>query len=161
MSAETIGKETLLGQLRDSGFTAVVVNRIGELLDAYVRGGGTLQQFCGGLEKGRLWKLYAELRPEGDRGMGDKTWVAYKRFCAIWREAQSDAKETAKAVVEEQERREAEKARLREELLDRVVDFDTLTSAMAALGTLGIRECALGKLLEMYEMAKAAKGGGQ
>lgn len=149
-----IGKETILGRLRDEGFSVMVVNRIDQLLGAF---GNNIPQFCS-LDKGKLTGAYNSISPEGEKGLGNKTWTAYGRFCAIYRESKYDAKQTAKAVVEEQERKEAEKAKLRQEILDRKVDFDTLTNAMAALGTLSIKECALGKLLEMYEMAKAAKG---
>ena len=152
-----IGKETILGRLRDEGFAPVMVNRIEELLQAF---GNNIPQFCA-LSKGKLSATYNAMHPEGAHGIGAKTWRIFERFCAIYRELQCDARATAKAVVEEQERKEAERASMREELLERKVDFDTLTSAMAALGTLGIKECAIGKLLEMYEMAKAAKGGAQ
>lgn len=152
-----IGKETILGRLRDEGFSTVLVNRVEELLAAF---GNNIPQFCA-LSKGKLAGAYNTLHPEGARGMGAQTWKTFERFVAIWRELQCDARATAKAVVEEQERKEAERAEMRNELLERKVDFDTLTNAMAALGTLGIKECAIGKLLEMYEMAKAAKGGAQ
>lgn len=155
MPGDAISKNAILGRLRDEGFKPVIVNRIEELLKAF---GDNIPQFCA-LEKGKLCGAYNSLHPEGKAGLGAKTWDAFVRFRSIWREAQYDAKQIAKATVEEQERKEAERAEMREQLLERKVDFDTLTSAMAALGTLGIKECALGKLLEMYEMAKAAKGG--
>lgn len=152
-----LGKETILGRLRDEGFSAVLVNRVEELLAAF---GDNIPQFCA-LTKGRLAGAYNTLHPEGERGMGAQTWKTFERFCAIWRELQCDARATAKAVVEEQERREAERASMRNELLDGVVDFDALTTAMAALGTLGLKSCELGKLLEMHAMALKARGGTQ
>lgn len=157
-----VGKESILGRLRDERkFSVVLVNRIEELFDEFMKtAGATIEKFCN-LDKGKLWGIYNGLHPEGNRGAGEGTWKAFQRFCAIWRELQCDARQIAKATVEEQERKEAERASMREELLERKVDFDTLTNAMAALGTLGIKECAIGKLLEMYEMAKAAKGGAQ
>jgi SOS response regulatory protein OraA/RecX len=148
-----IGKEALLGQLRDGGFSAVVVNRLDDLLGMF---GNNIPQFVA-LTKAALEAAYVKSHP-GTKGLGTETYKAFEALVRMYKTGLCDARATAKAVVAEQERKEAEKARLREELLDRVVDFDTLTSAMAALGTLGIRECALGKLLEMYEMAKAAKG---
>ena len=153
--SEIIGKETILGQLRDEGFTPVLVNRVEELLGVF---NGNIPQFVAAT-RGQLNAAYNKLNPSGKMGLGEKTWEVFKRFCAVWRQSQYDAKQIAKATVEEQERKEAERAEMRDELLERKVDFDTLTSAMAALGTLGIKECALGKLLEMYEMAEAAKGG--
>lgn len=157
MPGDAISKNAILGRLRDEGFKTVIVNRIEELLKAF---GDNIPQFCA-LEKGRLCGAYNSLHPEGKAGLGTKTWDAFLRFRAIWREAQYDAKQTAKAVVEEQERKEAERAEMRNELLDGIVDFDALTAAMAALGTLGLKSCSLGKLLEMHAMALKARGGGQ
>lgn len=147
-----IGKETILGRLRDEGYATVLVNRIDELLKAF---GNNIPQFCA-LTKGRLAGAYNTLHPEGDRGVGAKTWKVFERFCAIWRELQCDARETAKAVVEEQERKEAERAEMREGILSSGINFDAMTSAMAALGTLGLKSCSLGKLLEMHDLALQA-----
>lgn len=149
---ENIGKEALLGRLRDEGFSAKVVNRLEQLLGAF---GNNIPQFCS-LDKGKLTGAYNSICPKGEKGLGDKTWTAYSRFCTIYRESKYDAKQTAKAVVEEQERKEAEKAKLRQELLDREVEFDALTAAMAALGTLKLQKCTLGRLLDMYDLAKGA-----
>jgi hypothetical protein len=129
------------------------VNRIGELLALF---GGNIPQFCAAT-KAQLLATYNKTHP-GTRSLGAKTYDAHERFVRLWKQSQYDARQVARETVAEQERREAEKAEMREELLARKVDFDTLTSAMAALGTLGVKECAIGKLLEMYEMAKAAKG---
>ena len=152
---ETMGKEAILGRLRDEGFTATIVNRLDELLGAF---GGNIPQFCA-LDKGKLAGAYNSLHPQGETGLGGKTWNAFLRFRAIWNESKFEARQVAKAAVEEQERREAEKAAARVELLDRVVDFDAMTAGMAALGTLGLKECPLGKILEMHDMALGAKEG--
>lgn len=152
---ETLGKEAILGRLRDEGFTAVLVNRVAELLSVF---NDNIPQFAAAT-KGQLNAAYAKLHPEPkQKNLGERTYDVFDRFVRIWKESRFEARQVAKAAVEEQERREAERAAMREELLDRKVDFDALTSAMAALGTLGVKECAIGKLLEMYEMAKAAKG---
>lgn len=148
-----IGKETILGRLRDENFAPVLVNRIEELLQAF---GNNIPQFCA-LSKGKLSATYNTMHPEGAHGIGAKTWKVFERFCAIYRELQCDARATAKAVVEEQERKEAEKAEMRERILDGIVDFDALTAAMAALGTLGLKSCSLGKLLEMHALALKAR----
>lgn len=153
-----IGKETILGRLRDEGFAAVLVNRIEELLQAF---GNNIPQFCA-LAKGKLSATYNTLHPDGGRGVGAKTWKVFERFCAIYRELQCDARQIAKATVEEQERKEAERAEMREGLLSSGINFDAMTSAMAALGTLGLKSCSLGKLLEMHDLAlQAQKEGAQ
>lgn len=158
MSIEPIGAKAILGQLTDEGFSAVLVNRVEELLSVF---NGNIAQFAVAT-RGQLNAAYAKTHPETKfKGLGAKTFNVFDRFVAIWKQSKFDARQVAKATVEEQERKEAERAEMRNELLERKVDFDTLTSAMAALGTLGIKECTLGKLLEMYEMARAAKGGAQ
>ena len=147
-----IGKEALLGQLRDEGYTSVLVNRIEELLGVF---NGNIPQFVIAT-RGQLNAAYNKNHP-GEKGLGTKTYDVFERFVRLWKQAQYDARQVAKETVEEQERKEAEKAEMRQEILDRVVDFDALTSAMAALGTLKLTSCRLGKLLEMYDLALKAK----
>ena len=154
---ETLGKEAILGRLRDEGFTAMIVNRLDELLGAF---GNNIPQFAA-LDKGKLSGAYNSLHPKGEMGLGQRTWDAFLRFRAIWNESKYEARQVAKAAVEEQERREAERAAMRDELLDKPANFDAMTSAMAALGTLGLKECPLGKILEMHDMDLKAKGGGR
>ena len=154
MSDEMIGKEAILGQLRDEGFEAMTVNRVEKLLDAF---GGNIQQFVGAT-RAQLESTYVKkLNPNGKMGLGDKTWETFERFGAIWRKSRLDAKQVAKATVEAQEAKAAEKEAMRLELLDREVEFGAMTSAMAALETLGAKKCKLGRLLELYDMAKEAK----
>lgn len=154
MSEETIGKEAILGQLRDEGYEAVIVNRIEKLLEAF---NGNIQQFVGAT-RGQLEATYVQkLNPKGRMGLGDKTWDAHQRFGAIWRKSRLEAKQVAKSVVEAQEAKAAEKEAMRLQLLDREVEFGAMTSAMAALETLGAKKCKLGRLLELYDMAKEAK----
>lgn len=156
MSTETLGRQALFGQLRDAGLSATLANRLEELLDAEPFN-GDLERFCTA-ESGKLAAAYNRNHP-GTKGLGAKTFKAHDLLAKLWKQSRFDARQVAKATVEEQERREAEKAEMRQELLAREVDFDAMTAAMAALGTLGVKECAIGKLLEMYEMAKAAKKG--
>lgn len=158
MSIEPIGAKAILGQLTDEGFSAVLVNRVEELLSVF---NGNIAQFAIAT-RGQLNAAYAKAHPETKfKGLGAKTFNVFDRFVAIWKQSKFDARTAAKAVVEEQERKEAERAEMRNELLDGIVDFDALTAAMAALGTLGLKSCSLGKLLEMHAMALKARGGGQ
>ena len=147
-----MGPKALLGQLRDTGLSTVLVNRIGELLGLF---GSNVPQFCA-LSKAALEAAYVKAHP-GTKGLGKRTYEAFDRFVRLWKQSLYDAKQVARATVEEQERREAEKAGMREELLAKEVDFDALTNAMAALGTLKLTSCRLGKLLEMYDLAKGAR----
>ena len=148
---ENIGKEALLGQLRDGGFSAVVVNRLNDLLGMF---GNNIPQFVA-LTKAALEAAYVKSHP-GTKGLGTETYKAFEALVRMYKTGLCDARATAKAVVAEQERREAEKAELRQEILDREVEFDALTAAMAALGTLKLQKCSLGRLLDLYELA--AKG---
>lgn len=153
--SEALGKEALLGRLRDEGFTAVLVNRIAELLSVF---NDNIPQFAAAT-KGQLNAAYAKLHPEAkQKNLGDRTYDVFDRFVKIWKESRFEAKQVAKAAVEEQERREAERAAMRVELLDRIVNFDAMTASMAALETLGLKECSVGKILEMHDMALKAKG---
>lgn len=153
-STATVGKEALLGQLRDEGFTSVLVNRVEELLGAF---NGNIPQFCAAT-RGQLSATYIKLHPETKlKGLGDRTFEVFDRFVKLWRESQFDARQVAKATVEAQEAKAAEREAMRLELLDREVEFGAMTNAMAALETLGAKKCKLGRLLELYDMAKEAK----
>ena len=154
MSTEEAGKETLLGQLRDEGCTPYLVNRVEELLKAF---NGNVAQFCAAT-RGQLNATYIKTHPETKlKGLGEKTFEVFDRFVQLWKQSRFDARQVAKATVEAQEARAAEKEAMRLELLDREVEFGAMTSAMAALETLGAKKCKLGRLLELYEMAKEAK----
>lgn len=147
-----MSREALLGQMRDEGFGPVLVNRIGELLDVF---NGNVPQFCAAT-RGQLDAAYGKGHP-GTKGLGTKTYAAFDRFVQLWKLGRMEARQVAKATVDEQKRREAEKASLQKELLDRDVEFDALTSAMAALSTLGMQKCSLGRLLDMYGLAKDSR----
>ena len=156
MGSDIIGKEALLGQLRDEGYKAVLVNRLEELMGVF---NDNIPQFCTAT-RGQLGAAYAKAHPETvQKGLGERTYRAFDRLVAIYKQSKLDMRQVARAAAEEQERKEAEKARARLETYERVVDFDALTSAMAALGTLGLKSCAIGKLLEMHDMALKAKEG--
>jgi len=152
-----IGKETILGRLKDEGFATVLVNRIEELLQAF---GNNIPQFCS-LSKGKLAGTYNTLHPDGDRGVGAKTWKVFERFCAIYRELLADARATARAVVDEQERREAEKAEMKSELLERELAAEHIIVALDVLERLGQKTFPLRDLLEFHDRAARAKGGVQ
>lgn len=150
MSDKGMTRNEILGRMRDEGYAAVLVNRIESLLDA---AGGDIAKFAE-LSRGQLMGLYNNKNPYSmKKGLGDNTFKAFDRFVRIWKDSLSDAKQIAKETVKAQEAREAEKAAMRQEILDREVSFDVLTSAMAALGTLKLDRCSLGRLLDMYDLA--------
>ena len=149
---EEMGKEALLGRLRDEGFSPVLVNRMDELLEVF---NGNIPQFIIAT-RGQLNAAYNKTHP-GEKSIGAKTYAVFDRFVQLWKQSRLEVRQVARAAEDERERREAERASMRSELLERDIDFDAMTAAMAALGTLGLRQCALGKLLEMHDMAKGAK----
>lgn len=148
--SEGMTRNEILGRMRDEGYTAVLVNRVEALLDA---AGGDIAEFAK-LTRGQLMGLYNKGNPNStEKGLGEGTFKAFDRFVRIWKDSLSDLKQIARETVKAQEAREAEKAALRQEILDREVSFDVLTSAMAALGTLKLDRCSLGRLLDMYDLA--------
>lgn len=152
-------KNELLGRLRDEGVPEMMVGRVERLLGVY---NDNIPQFIIATE-GQLQAAYNKLNPPQPgkqvKGLGRNTYDAFNRFVKLYKDSLNTERQIAKATVEAQEAREAEKAAMRQELLDKVVDFDTLTNAMAALGTLKLTSCSLGRLLDTYELAASAKGG--
>ena len=153
-------KNEILGRLRDEGIEEKMVSRMERLLGVF---NDNLPQFTIAT-KGQLQAAYNKLNPPKPgkmvRGLGNGTSTVFNRFVKIYKDSLYSDQQVAKETVAAQEAREAEKAAMRQELLDKVVDFDTLTNAMAALGTLKLASCSLGRLLDTYELAASAKGGG-
>lgn len=148
-----MSKNEILGRMRDEGFATVLVNRVGGLLEA---SGGDIAEFAK-LTRGQLMGLYNKGNPDTvEKSLGEGTFKAVDRFVKIWKDSLNDAKQIALETVRAQEAREAEKAAMRQEILEREMDFETLTSAMAALGTLKMTRCSLGRLIDMYDLASGA-----
>jgi uncharacterized membrane protein len=148
--SEGMTRNEILGRMRDEGYATVLVNRVEALLDA---SGGDIAEFAK-LTRGQLMGLYNRGNPNStEKGLGGGTFKAFDRFVRIWKDSLNDVRQIARETVKAQEAREAEKAAMRQEILDREVIFDVLTSAMAALGTLKLDRCSLGRLLDMYDLA--------
>lgn len=151
-------KNEILGRLRDEGVEEMMVNRMERLLGVY---NDNIPQFVIATE-GQLQAAYNKLNPPKPgktvKGLGSGTYAVFNRFVKIYKDSLYSDRQIAKETVKAQEARDAEKAAMRQELLDKVVDFDALTSAMAALGTLKLTSCTLGRLLDMHELAKGQGG---
>lgn len=148
--SEGMTRNEILGRMRDEGYATVLVNRVEALLDA---SGGDIAEFAK-LTRGQLMGLYNRGNPNStEKGLGGGTFKAFDRFVKIWKDSLNDVRQIARETVKAQEAREAEKAAMRQEILDREVDFNVLTNAMAALGTLKLEKCSLGRLLDMYDLA--------
>lgn len=145
---EILGR--IFGRMKDEGVSQVLLNRLQSLLDAF---GGNIPQFAAAT-KGQLQATYNKITPGCEKGLSNGTFAAHERFVKLYKDSQAEAREVAKATVEAQEAREAEKAAMRQEILNRSIDFEAMTSAMAALGTLKLTSCSLGRLLDMYDLAK-------
>lgn len=147
-------KYELLGRLRDEGVPEMMVGRVERLLGVY---NDNIPQFIIATE-GQLQAAYNKLNPpvagKQVKGLGKNTYDAFNRFVKLYKDSLNTERQIAKETVAAQEAREAEKAAMRQEILDKVVDFEALTSAMAALGTLKLTSCSLGRLLDMYDLAK-------
>lgn len=151
-------KNEILGRLRDEGVPEMMVGRVERLLGVY---NDNIPQFIIATE-GQLQAAYNKINPPQPgkqvKGLGRNTYDAFNRFVKLYKDSLASERQLAKATVEAQEAREAEKAAMRQELLDKVVDFDALTNAMASLGVLKLTSCTLGRLLDTYELAKGQGG---
>lgn len=149
---ETMGKSALLGQLRDAKFSEMVVNRLGQLMSAF---GDNIPQFMA-LEKGALEAAYCRLHP-GTKGLGARTYDAFEAMRRIYKQSLFDKRQMqaeAAKVAEEAERRRQEEET---SVLNADIDFELLTSAMAALGTMKLTHAPLRKIMDMYALAKSAQ----
>lgn len=147
-------KNEILGFLKDSGMSAVLRNRLENLLENAFD--GDIAKFANA-SHGELMKAYKETT-ESKVSLSKGTFQAHDEFAKAYRRSLSDARALAKETVKAQEAKEAEKAAMRQEILEREIDFEVLTSAMAALGTLKITKSSLGRLLDMYDLAAKAVG---
>ncbi len=156
MSTETLGRQALFGQLRDAGLSATLANRLEELLNAEPFN-GDLERFCAA-ESGKLAAAYNRSHP-GTKGLGAKTFEAHDLLAKFWKQSKFDARQVAKETVAAQEAREAEKARMREELLDRQLTSENILVALDILEKLGQKSFPLRDLVEFHDRAARAKGG--
>lgn len=147
-------KNEILGRLRDEGIEEKMVSRMERLLGVY---NDNIPQFIIAT-KGQLQAAYNKLNPPKPgkmaRGLGRGTYAVFDRFVKIYKDSLCSERQIAKETAAAQEARETEKAAMWQELLDKVVDFDALTNAMASLGVLKLTSCTLGRLLDTYELAK-------
>ena len=148
MSTETIGPKGLIGQLRDTGLSTVLVNRIEELLEAFNM---NLDQFCIAT-RGQLLATYRKTHP-GLKSLGAKTYDAFDTFVRLWKQSKYEVKQVAKEAAAEQERKEAERAEMREALLTKEMDSETVLKVLEALERLGrSKKFSLGEMLNLYGM---------
>ncbi len=156
--SETSGKEALLGALKDEGFSSTLINRLAAMAELFEKDGDTFENFTK-LDKHKLAGLYNRTSPDGSKGIGAKTYKAFDRLVYLAKMAKFDARQTAKAVVEEQERKEAEKARMREELLERELTAENILVALDILEKLGQKSFPLRDLIEFHDRAARAREG--
>lgn len=148
----TIGKEELLGFLRDSGVSEVIVGRLGRLIDAF---NGNIPQFMAATD-GQLAATYNKfINPEKDgtkkKGLGESTLTA---FDMLRRQYAVLNKRNDAAVKEKQEKDEATTAsavdKLKAELLARNIDLKVLSETVAWL-QIAFGSVTLGELITHYD----------
>ena len=145
-------KNELLGALKDMGHSPTAVNRIGRLLEVF---GDNVPQFAGATSA-QLLAAYRKAGGNSSFDLGKASYAAFDDFVALYKRRILDVKQVAQETVKAMEVKATEKLALKSELMSKEIDFDTLTTALAALGTLKIQKCVLGKILDMYDMAKGA-----
>ena len=145
-----VSKNELLGALKDMGHSPTAVNRIGRLLKVF---GDNVPQFAGATPA-QLLAAYRKTSGNSSFDLGKASYAAFDDFAALYKRKVLNVRQVAQETVKAAEEKAAEKSALRSELLSKEIDFDTLTTALAALGTLKIQKCSLGKILDMYDMAK-------
>lgn len=148
-----VSKNELLGALKDMGHSPTVVNRIEKLLGVFEN---NVPQFAGATTA-QVLAAYRKVCDKSSVDLGKASYAAFNDFVALYKKRMLDVRQVAQETVRATEAKAAEKSALKSELLSKDIDFDTLTTALAALGTLRIQKCSLGKILDMYDMAKGAK----
>lgn len=131
----------LLGYLRDSGTSMMVMNRIRDLAGGY----GTLDEFLDATP-GALMAAYNATHPESSKGLGKHTLEAFDRARRGMRMMHAtDKVEEAAAVANH----EALLLEARRQLGQEAVDLSVLKETVAWL-SLMFTETTVGELLEAY-----------
>ena len=143
---EKPGIASLLGYLRDSGYSEVTVRRIERLYEASKM---PVDEFLK-LSVGKIAGLYNGLTPENTHGAGKKTLEAFDRLSRHYRTETLFAAKAAAAKSDEAARVEdVAKRRLEDEFLGLDMDLNVLSEVVAGLSTM-FGSCTLKMLLDVY-----------
>ena len=143
---ERPGIASLLGYLRDSGYSEVTVRRIERLYEASKM---PVDEFLK-LGVGKIAGLYNSLTPENTHGAGKKTLEAFDRLSRHYRTETLFAAKAAAAESDEAARVEdVAKKRLEDEFLGLDVDLNAMSEVVAGLSTM-FGSCTLKMLLDVY-----------
>lgn len=142
-------KNSLLGFLKDSGVSAMVVGRVEKLIEAF---NGNIPQFVIATH-GQLEAAYNRFHPmtAGSRGLGDATYDAFDKLVRRYKESQRSAK-AAESERQEVERRleKAATENLRSEILDKDIDLMSMSELIAWM-SMKFQTMKLKDLLEWYD----------
>lgn len=139
-------KNSLLGFLRDSGVSATICTRIGELINAF---NGNLDQFVIATD-GQLEATYNKSHPGSSKGLGKGTFKALDMLRGRYRHANSAIRKAEEADrAEKAALRAAATENLRNEVLGESINLKIMGEVVAGLSTM-LDECDLDMILEVY-----------
>ena len=138
-------KNTLLGFLKDSGMSNIIVGRIGMLIDSF----GGIDKFLAATT-GQIEAEYNRTHPSSDRGLGKVTLDAIDHLrnraknAAYCVRKMEDAKEKS-----ESELKAAASYALRQEFLSVKMNLKVLADVVAGILTM-LEDCDLSMILGLY-----------
>lgn len=142
-------KNSLLGFLKDSGVSAMVVGRVEKLIEAF---DDNIPQFVIATH-GQLEAAYNRLHPmtAGSKGLGDATYDAFDKLVRRYKESQRSAKAVANERQEVEKRLEKAAAEsLRSEFLGRDIDLKKMSELIAWM-SMKFQMMKLKDLLDWYD----------
>lgn len=142
-------KNSLLGFLKDSGVSAMVVGRVDKLIEAF---NDNIPQFVIAT-RGQLEAAYNRLHPmtAGSKGLGTATYDAFDRLVRRYKESQRSMKAAANEKQEvEKHLEKVATENLRSELLDRDIDLKKMSELIAWM-SMKFQTMKLKDLLDWYD----------
>lgn len=149
-----MGNNEMFGFLRDSGFSAAVVNRLERIYEATKL---QMKDFVN-LTEGQLMATYNKhLNPDGGKGLGQGTLAAFEKLKARFRQMAATERRINEAETRvEAETKEAAFERMKSEFLGREIDLKVMGEVVAGLSTM-LESCDLKMILEVYGKKKGGR----
>lgn len=149
-----MGNNEMFGFLRDSGFSAAVVNRLERIYEATKL---QMKDFVN-LTEGQLMATYNKhLNPDGGKGLGQGTLAAFEKLKARFRQMAATERRINEAETRvEAETKEAAFERMKSEFLDKEIDLKVMGEVVAGLSTM-LESCDLKMILEVYGKKKGGR----
>lgn len=149
-----MGNNEMFGFLRDSGFSAAVVNRLERIYEATKL---QMKDFVN-MTEGQLMATYNKhLNPDGGKGLGQATLAAFEKLKARFRQMAATERRINEAEVKvEAETKEAAFERMKSEFLGKEIDLKVMGEVVAGLSTM-LESCDLKMILEVYGKKKGGR----